>query len=455
MPRTKAQEEQKLSAYFTPESFVIEDIPLQQQGLEFAGKWTSQWKEDKYGALYRLGFSERKDWFSPSIEYLYHIAELLIMKISRQADLELSRESVPVDLEEEELERLKEEVPFAIGMEYVDGEWIRKQWEALLAIFRKEIKGYDGTAARYFAERNSNINVVGRVFFHLVESREEQYPFAFLATYTTKPVKSKRAVHTPLKNALEEFKGDEKKLLSLISTVVKAADKSSFISELLESGELFSPLKLTAKEAYTFLREIAIYEEAGIMCRVPDWWRKRNNSIGLSVTVGEKEPSRIGLNAILDFSPSLRIGDEPITERELREFLNMAEGLVSYKGKWVEISKKKLEAVLQAFDKVKGLAGKNELSLGEAMRLELNGNGLPGIPTDEIDVSISNGQWLKGMKGNLSHPKALGEVTTVPTFRATLRSYQKNGYQWLRQMSQFGFGACLADDMGLGKTVVI
>jgi non-specific serine/threonine protein kinase len=133
----------------------------------------------------------------------------------------------------------------------------------------------------------------------------------------------------------------------------------------------------------------------------------------------------------------------------------MAEGLVSYKGKWVEISKKKLEAVLQAFDKVKGLAGKNELSLGEAMRLELNGNGLPGIPTDEIDVSISNGQWLKGMKGNLSHPKALGEVTTVPTFRATLRSYQKNGYQWLRQMSQFGFGACLADDMGLGKTVQV
>ena len=98
--------------------------------------------------------------------------------------------------------------------------------------------------------------MVGRVFFHLVENKEEQYPFAFMATYSTKPVKSKRAVHTPLKNALREFEGDEKKLLSLISTVIKAAEKSSFISELLESGELFAPLRLTAQEAYTVLKEI-------------------------------------------------------------------------------------------------------------------------------------------------------------------------------------------------------
>ncbi|RYD04118.1 hypothetical protein N752_16175 [Desulforamulus aquiferis] len=59
---------------------------------------------------------------------------------------------------------------------------------------------------------------------------------------------------------------------------------------MLESGELFSPLKLNREEAYIVLKEIALYEEAGIMCRVPDWWRKGSNSIGLSIKVGEKEP---------------------------------------------------------------------------------------------------------------------------------------------------------------------
>ncbi|MBU9721837.1 MULTISPECIES: DEAD/DEAH box helicase [Bacillaceae] len=34
-----------------------------------------------------------------------------------------------------------------------------------------------------------------------------------------------------------------------------------------------------------------------------------------------------------------------------------------------------------------------------------------------------------------------------------LRSYQREGVQWLLKMRQFSFGACLADDMGLGKTI--
>ncbi|RYD04119.1 hypothetical protein N752_16180 [Desulforamulus aquiferis] len=42
----------------------------------------------------------------------------------------------------------------------------------------------------------------------------------------------------------------------------------------------------------------------------------------------------------------------------------MAEGLIQYKGRWVEVSKAKLEALLQAFDKVKDLAEEGALSLG-------------------------------------------------------------------------------------------
>ncbi|MFZ7103760.1 MAG: DEAD/DEAH box helicase [Peptococcaceae bacterium] len=450
MPRIKKQEEQQLCAYFTSSDFIIEEDQELPDPLK---TWMKRFEKDKYSALFHFGFLERAKWFSPSLEYLHHIAELLIRRISQQADLEICRDAVQVELRNDEVEKLKDEIPFAIGMEYVDTDWIRRLWEALLAVFRTEIKDYDGTVKRYFAEYNSNINVVGRVFFHLVENKEEQFPFAFMATYSAKPVKSKRAIHTPLKNALGEFKGEEKKLLNLISTVIKAAEKSSFISELLESGELFSPLKLTIEEAYIVLKEIALYEEAGIMCRVPDWWRKNSNAIRLSITVGEKEPSRVGLDAIMDFSPILKIGDESLTEEELRKFLNMAEGLIQYKGKWVEVSKGKLEALLQAFDKVKDLAEEGTLSLGDVLRLELNGNELLNIPADEIDVSVTNGQWLKTMKENLTHPAALPEITTVPSFRATLRPYQKNGYQWLYQMSEMRFGACLADDMGLGKTV--
>ena len=39
------------------------------------------------------------------------------------------------------------------------------------------------------------------------------------------------------------------------------------------------------------------------------------------------------------------------------------------------------------------------------------------------------------------------------TFQATLREYQKEGFEWLSKLSKWGVGACLADDMGLGKTI--
>ncbi|NTW73145.1 MAG: ATP-dependent helicase, partial [Eubacteriaceae bacterium] len=451
MSRPKKQEIQELNAYFLPETFVIDEVENQSVGS--LKTWIEAFEEDKYRALFHLGFLKKENWFSPSIEYLHHMAEMLIKKLSQEPEIEINRDTVKVDLLEGELYHLKEELPFVIGMEYVDDVWLRTLWERLLAVFRLEIKNYEGTVAGYFAGYNSDINVAGRVFFHLVENKEEEYPFAFMATYSTKPVKSKKTIHTPLKNALEEFDGDEKKLLSLISTVIKAAEKSRFISELIESGELFSPLKLTAEEAHIILSEMTTYEEAGILCRVPDWWRKNNNSLRLSVTVGEKVPSKVGLEAIMDFSPSLFIGDEVISEEELRAFLDMAEGLIQYKGKWVEINKIKMEAVLEAFEKAKEFSGEDGLSLGEAMRLELNMNKLLDVAIDEVDVSISNGQWFRTMKESLIHPEIIQKVGIEPTFHATLRAYQENGYHWLTTMSHLGFGACLADDMGLGKTV--
>lgn len=46
------------------------------------------------------------------------------------------------------------------------------------------------------------------------------------------------------------------------------------------------------------------------------------------------------------------------------------------------------------------------------------------------------------------------EEYSVPThFKASLRPYQKAGYDWFHFLKKYRFGGCLADDMGLGKTV--
>jgi hypothetical protein len=50
------------------------------------------------------------------------------------------------------------------------------------------------------------------------------------------------------------------------------------------------------------------------------------------------------------------------------------------------------------------------------------------------------------------------ETSTLPqpgNLKASLRPYQKNGFEWMMKMYSNGLGACLADDMGLGKTVQV
>lgn len=45
------------------------------------------------------------------------------------------------------------------------------------------------------------------------------------------------------------------------------------------------------------------------------------------------------------------------------------------------------------------------------------------------------------------------EIPVPPRIRATLRSYQREGFNWMAHLAANGFGGCLADDMGLGKTL--
>lgn len=55
----------------------------------------------------------------------------------------------------------------------------------------------------------------------------------------------------------------------------------------------------------------------------------------------------------------------------------------------------------------------------------------------------------------LAHYEFKKDYKIPDTIKAELREYQVMGFQWLKALSDLGFGGCLADDMGLGKTVQV
>jgi len=283
--------------------------------------------------LFYLGFCEPDKTFSASLDYFIGFARLFTEKLSRISDLESLRHEAVVDLSEDELRRLIESVPLITGAEYITHGMLKELWAGLRSAFQEKMQDCDGTVASFFHERNPAIHLAGRVFFHLVENKNNPaQPFAFMATYSAGMGGDGTPRHLPLKHAIEAYGEDD--LLRLLSTVYRAAEKSELVEGLIDSGELFYPLAWEPQEAFRFLKEISIYETAGVLCRMPDWWKPHAKAVGLNISFGDAKPSFVGMDALIDFKPSLLLGDTVVSAEETQKMLETAEGLAFIKNKW-------------------------------------------------------------------------------------------------------------------------
>ncbi len=351
-------------------------------------------------------------------------------------------------------------VPPLQGAEYLTEGVLSDIWEDLDAWVRREVAEYRDGLAGFLKERAALWHQVGRVCFHLAENRRNpDYPFAFLATYAPRLTAGARVQYQPLSKALREYAGarDKKALVKLLSPVQLASEKSELAKELVESGDLYQPLAWTPREAHRFLKEIPVFEESGVLVRMPDWWKKRPRP-RVGVTIGDKKQKRFDANSMLDFRVKLALGEEELTEAEWRELMAAEEGLVLLKGQWVEVDHDRLAEALDHWKEVEQHAH-DGLSFVEGMRL------LAGAPVDLSDDAdddqqrewsfVDAGKWLGQVLGDLRDPDNLAEVKPGAALNATLRKYQETGVGWLWFLSRLGLGACLADDMGLGKTVQV
>jgi len=347
------------------------------------------------------------------------------------------------------------------GAEYLSPESLRRVWSDLDAWARREIAACDGGLTAFLKRRAPLWHQVGRVCFHLAENRrDEDYPFAFLATYAPGITAGSRIQYQPLGHALRELAGvrNRKALVRLLAPVDLASWKSELVRELIDSGDLYHPLAWTPRQAYRFLKEVPVFEESGILVRLPDWWKKRPRP-RVGVTIGEKRQGKFGAGAMLDFKVQRALGDEELTEAEWRALMACEDGLVLLRGQWVEVDREKLREALQHWKRIEKQAQAG-LSFVEGMRL------LAGAPAD-LGAEEPNGRaqgewsfihagtWLGDVLAKMRNPDMLQRIKPGTGLTATLRKYQETGVDWLWFLSSLGLGACLADDMGLGKTIEV
>jgi len=370
-------------------------------------------------------------------------------------------ETSPPEPSGEELTRVANEAPPMRGAEYLDAAALAALWRELAEAFEDELAASGASLDAFLAARDSRWRHVGCVHFHLAENRKDtERPFAFLATYAPGLAAHGEVRHAPLGAALREYAGAGAKaeLLRLLEPVSRASESCAWLKAIVDSGEIFHPLRWTPSEAMRLLEDVGTLEQAGLVVRMPAGWPgARPSRPRVEATVGAKAPSLVGADQLLDFAVEVTLDGETLSPEEIERLLAATDGLAMLRGKWVEVDHAKLKAALDRYAEIERLALKGGISFGKAMRL------LAGADVGERDVTpdaaawgeVKAGGWLADTLAACRRPEALAAAAPPGALKAALRPYQDAGVRWLAFLTRLGLGACLADDMGLGKTLQV
>ena len=163
------------------------------------------------------------------------------------------------------------------GAEYLTPRVLHALWQEMDKAFAIELSESKCSIQDFLKRRNPAWNLVGRVHFNLAENRkDEQAPFAFLATYTTRLSAHAKAQHLPLGQALREYAGAANKDRLLVAAPARAARRRNL--PVAEShggcGRDLPPAALDSPaRRCSFCRDVPQLESAGVVVRMPATWR--------------------------------------------------------------------------------------------------------------------------------------------------------------------------------------
>ena len=218
----------------------------------------------------------------------------------------------------EQLQALAAAAPPMTGAEYLTAAVLESLWEEMAAAFHDE-RSRSGLGAQDLLRRFSPAwNLVGRVHFNLAENRkDDEAPFAFLATYTGRLSAHGKAQHLPLGQALREYAGEAKRerLLSLLLPVQRAGETLPLAQGDGRRRRDLPPAALDARARPSSSSATSRgSRRRASWCACPAAWRgNRPPRPQVTATVGGKPPSGLGTDALLDFRMEVTLDGERLT----------------------------------------------------------------------------------------------------------------------------------------------
>jgi len=160
------------------------------------------------------------------------------------------------------------------------------------------------------------------------------------------------------------FTKNRERLLSLLMPVQRAGEHCPWLNTMIDAGEIFHPLRWSPQQALQFLKDVPALESAGVVVRMPASWRmNRPARPQVKATIGDNAPSRLGLDALLNFRMEVTLDGESLSAAEVKRLLAQSDGLALIRGKWVEVDHERLGRTLEQFEAIERHAVTEGLSL--------------------------------------------------------------------------------------------
>lgn len=270
-----------------------------------------------------------------------------------------------------------------------------------------------------------------RTFYLVVKDKDDR--FSIDLKVLENGAKSPILFKTAIKRSSE---AERIKLLSDASWLVRYLPE---MSDILQSkGPIFFDIDDFSK---IFRSILPALKTLGVRVMLPRGLRNLfvpKISLKIKASQGFDPALKIDLSQLLQFDWQIAVGKQSVDLQTFKKLLSKSKGLIKIKDNYVFLDDAQIEKMLNDYDALQNrtLTPFETLQAGLAQKFE------------SYDVAID-----KSFKKIMNQIQNYKPCEIPKNLNANLRPYQKNGYSWLLQNIDMGFGSILADDMGLGKTL--
>jgi len=230
-------------------------------------------------------------------------------------------------------------------------------------------------------------------------------------------------------------------------------DEFKFISTLTRQHPDFEEQQ--DKESF-YLHKKRFLDEAWFFGAFEEWQSQGITILGFNELKGNQinpNKAKISISVVsglnwFDSHFEVKFGQQKVSLKHLHRSIRN-------KSKFVKLGDGTLGLLPKEWiDKLSGYFNAGEIE-GDLIRTaKVNFGAIDDLYEDEV-LSEEVKMELASFRDKIAAFQNISQVEVPPALNATLRTYQKEGLNWLNFLDEFEFGGCLADDMGLGKTIQI